>query len=175
MAQKIAPVVSGETKKTVGVGLIILDPEMRLYVVEEQRTNPRIMKRSGMLSFPLETQEDRDGGIKGTLHRLIEEETPYDVSDIELLGIHPEPFQYFLDQPHIHTHYAYAKFADHMDVHRHSTVGLSVDGTVEYRGLMHIYQLMNHDMIRVETRPILEHFYTNYFRRVKKKMPAGQV
>lgn len=175
MAQRIAPVVSGETK-TVGVGLIILNPEMRLYVVQEQCTNPRIMKRSGMLSFPLETQEDRDNGsIEGTLHRLIEEETPYDVSDIELLGIHPESFQFFPDQPHIHTRYAYAKFADHMDVHRHSTEGLSVDGTVEYRGLMRIYELMNQDMIRVEARPILEHFLLNHYRRVKKKMPASQV
>ncbi|MDP3965082.1 MAG: NUDIX hydrolase [bacterium] len=75
---------------TTGVGLLLFNQEGKIMVVRELRDKPVILKRAGMLSFPLETwkpQIDRD--FSDTLRRLMEEELggEFPCEDLRLFGV----------------------------------------------------------------------------------------
>ena len=149
-----------EKEKIVGVGLILyhIDGQgrMRIRVVREKRAKPLIGKEAGMLSFPLETQETQDeGSIIRTMRRCAGEE----------LGIPPErmdecfpvatEFRLFpgVEEFDIVTRYGIARYIGTFDAGFSSP-----SGETEAVGWMTVPELLAQPLIRVETRPICEHF-----------------
>lgn len=69
--------------------LIFSSPKGRIFCLEELQSKPQYEKRSGMLSFPIETIKEKDGESRDeALERLLREEVGYSLSlsDPDFLG-----------------------------------------------------------------------------------------
>jgi hypothetical protein len=159
-----------EKKKIVGVGLILyrVDDQgrMRIRVVRETRAKPLIRKKAGMLSFPLETQETQDeGSIIWTMRRCAGEELGISLDQmVECFPVATE-FRLFpeIEQFDIVTRYGIARYIGTL-----LDAGFSSpSGDTEAAGWMTVPELLARPLIRVETRPIYDHFLREMPHRQK--------
>ena len=149
-----------EKKMIVGVGLILYRIDdygrMRIMVVRENRAKPLIGKEAGMLSFPLETQETQDeGSIIRTMRRCAGEELG--ISPDQMVECFPVAIEFRLfpdvEEYNIVTRYGIARYIGIPD---HTVSSFSRE--TEVVGWMTVPELLAQPLIRVETRPICEHF-----------------
>lgn len=149
-----------EKKMIVGVGLILYRIDdygrMRIMVVRENRAKPLIGKEAGMLSFPLETQETQDeGSIIRTMRRCAGEELG--ISPNQMGKCFPVAIEFRLfpdvEECDIVTRYGIARYIGIPD---HAVSSFSRE--TEVVGWMTVPELLAQPLIRVETRPICEHF-----------------
>ena len=57
---------------------------IRMATVEELVPKPVIFKKAGMIGPPFETVKEDDNGTMGTLIRLVKEELPFSLQDINI-------------------------------------------------------------------------------------------
>lgn len=150
-------------KVIVGVGFLMLTLERvpRLFVVKELNDKPAISKVSGMLSFPLETMREIDGGVvENTIWRLIDEEIGTDQALVQILGVERERFKLIPDRDDVETVYGYGLFLGNPE-HKFSPS----DTDIAFAGWKTLAEV-SCSFTRVETVPILNHFRKNHFREV---------
>ncbi len=149
-----------EKKMIVGVGLILYRIDdcgrMRIRVVRENRAKPLIGKEAGMLSFPLETQETQDEeSVIRTMQRCAGEELG--ISPNQMGKCFPVAIEFRLfpdvEECDIVTRYGIARYIGIPD---HAVSSFSRE--TEVVGWMTVPELLAQPLIRVETRPICEHF-----------------
>ncbi|MBI2439293.1 MAG: NUDIX hydrolase [Candidatus Moranbacteria bacterium] len=144
-----------------GVGFIlssVVDKETKFLVIEELRDNEEIFKKSGMISFPLETMEEGESP-KETIFRLLEEELGIASHEVEISEIPGQKFRFFPGK-NIVTRYGYGFLLG--DPYRAFT---PKDTDIRIRGWMSIEELRGYGNVRVETLPILNHFVASYRAR----------
>jgi len=150
-------------KVIVGVGFLMFTSERvpRLFVVKELNDKPAISKGRGMLSFPLETMKESDGGVvENTIGRLIEEEIGADQSLVKILGVEQCRFKLIPGRDDVETVYGYGLFLGNPE-HKFSPS----DTDISFAG-WHTPTEVLRRFTRVETAPILKHFRKNHFRKV---------
>lgn len=150
-------------KVIVGVGFLMFTIERvpRLFVVKELKDKPAILKKSGMLSFPLETMEEIDGGVvEDTIWRLVEEEIGTDQTLVKILGVEQRRFKLIPGRDYVETVYGYGLFLGNPE-HKFSPS----DTDVAFAG-WHTLVEVSCSFTRVETAPILNHFRKNHFREM---------
>jgi hypothetical protein len=146
-------------KVIVGVGFLMFTLERvpRLFVVKELKGKPTIFKESGMLSFPLETMEEIDGGVvENTIWRLIEEEIGTDQTLVKILGVEQRRFKLIPGRDDIETVYGYGLFLGNPEKEFSPS-----DTDIAFAGWWPINRLLQQN-VRVEVRPILEHFVVKH-------------
>ncbi len=129
---------------------------MQILVVREKRAKPLIHKQIGMLSLPLETQEEQDrGSTIETMLRCGREELGLQNGDMSEIFPVAAEFRLFPDVEgcDIITRYGTAWYAGNPDRRL-----VSLSGDTEVVGWMTMSQLLAQPLIRVETRPVCEHF-----------------
>lgn len=145
-----------EEKSIVGIGLLLfawIKGGWRIFTIKELKSKPMIRKESGMISFPLETQEEKDGSMEGTLSRLIDEE----VGNIsEQVCIYEMVSKKFLIHKGIEIFYFYGIFGG--DYRQNFS---PKDDDIVYAGWWTLEELLAFTKIRVEVLPILQHFMKN--------------
>ena len=152
--------MNDKTALIVGVGLLLYrtlpNGTMQILVVRENRAKPLIGKEAGMLSFPLETQEIQDEeSVIRTMQRCAGEELGISPNQmVECFSVAIE-FRLFPDveEYNIVTRYGIARYIGIPD---HTVSSLSRE--TEVVGWMTVPELLAQPLIRVETRPICEHF-----------------
>ncbi len=144
----------------IGVGLILHrigpDGTIQILVVREKRAKPLIHKKIGMLSVPLETQEEQDrGSTIETMLRCGREELGLQNGDMSEIFPVAAEFRLFSDveEYDVVTRYGTARYVGNPDRRL-----VSLSGDTEVVGWMTISQLLAQPLIRVETRPVCEHF-----------------
>lgn len=150
-------------KVIVGVGFLMFTLKQipRLFVVRELNDKPVISKRSGMLSFPLETMKQVDDGTaENTIRRLIEEEIGVDQALVKILGVEQKRFKLIPGRDDVETVYGYGLFLGDPE-HEFSPS----DTDIVFAGWKTPEELL-YSFTRVETAPILTHFQENHFRKV---------
>jgi len=150
-------------KVIVGVGFLMFTFERvpRLFVVKELNDKPAISKQSGMLSFPLETMREIDGGaVENTIWRLIREEIGVHESFVKILGVEQCRFKLIPGRDDVVTVYGYGLFLGNPEHEFYPS-----DTDIVFAG-WHTPEEMLHSFTRVETAPILNHFQENHFREV---------
>jgi len=155
-------------KVILGVGFLLFTPERlsRLFVVRELKDKPSISKESGMLSFPLETAEESDGGVaENTIWRLVEEEIGVDRNLVVILGVEQRRFKLIPGRDDIETVYGYGLFLGNPEEHKFSPS----DTDIVFAGWKTIGEMSN-SFTRVETLPILMHFVDNHFHEVTREI-----
>jgi hypothetical protein len=138
----------------IGVGLLLF-LKGKLLVIRELRSKPQYSKYAGMLSFPLETFEKSDITFRKTLSRLAQEELGIINGEIILRNILPDKFNLLPGKPDIATYYGVADFAGSSE-----HIFVPQDDDIEVIGWMNPDELLQQKNIRVEVRPILEHFFS---------------
>ena len=156
-------VLADQEKKTtiVGVGLILCTlylGNIRVLVTEETRDKPLIRKRKGMRSIPFETVEERDGdNLVSVMERCAHEELGIETREMHIFGAVPEAFRLFPEVTgyDIVTRYGIAEYLG--DEQRRF---VAPAGDTRVVGWMTVKELMGlpPDTLRVETRPVMEHF-----------------
>lgn len=145
-----------------GVGFLLFSRSSsgawEIFIVEELQSKPEYHKSCGMVSFPLETFEERDVNFWGTISRLIREEIGFPAEEIAISGIVPEYFQPIPGREDVHITYGYGLFTG--DRNR---VLVPEDKDVKFAGWCPI-ELLFWKHTRIEVRPILEHFIKNHLR-----------
>ena len=137
----------------VGIGLILLSSENSLLAIRELRSKPEIHKKAGMLSFPLETFKEKDGNLRATIGRLLEEELGIPIEEVELWGIAPQFFTIIPGRRDIRVYYGVGTYLG--DPTREFR---PKDDDVEVVGWMTPGGLLMERHIRVEVAPILLDF-----------------
>lgn len=156
-------VFADQEKKTVivGVGLILCTlylGNIRVLVTEETRDKPMIRKKKGMQSIPFETVEERDGdNLISVMERCAHEELGIEAREMRIFGAVPEAFRLFpeVTEYDIVTRYGIAEYLG--DTGRQFTAPA---GDTRVVGWMTVRELLGlpPDKLRVETRPVMEHF-----------------
>ncbi len=152
--------MNDKTALIVGVGLLLYrtlpNGTMQILVVRENRAKPLIGKEAGMLSFPLETQEIQDEeSVIRTMQRCAGEELG--ISPNQMGKCFPVAIEFRLfpevEEIDIITRYGIARYVGIPEcAFRSSTRETKVVGW------MTVPELLAQPLIRVETRPICEHF-----------------
>jgi hypothetical protein len=147
-------------KKIVGVGFLMFTfkngdlPE--LLTIEELKDKPEYCKKAGMISFPLETVEEEDGGFQGTIIRLLKEEVGIHLGQVIICEIIPEKFQLIPGRNDVDTVYAYGIFKGNTDPSNFKPR----DNDIRFAGWKTIKELRS-GFVRVEVGPVLDHFITS--------------
>ncbi|HBI34033.1 MAG TPA: hypothetical protein DEA43_02420 [Candidatus Moranbacteria bacterium] len=147
-------------KKIIGVGLLLftsIEGVPKMYTVKELKAKPSIFKEVGMIGPPFETMEEKDDdNIETTITRLIQEETPFSISEICLHEIISEDFNLIPKRPDIFTRYAYASLKSDPpeEILELPDIDISFAG---WHPLCEMYDKFT----RIETLPILNHFKRN--------------
>ena len=143
----------------VGVGFLLFalkDGQVKLFVVEELTSKPAILKEAGMVSFPLETYEERDGSHFQTVVRLIDEEMGIPREQVTIYDIFPRAFQGIHGREDIIVFYGYGIFTGDADENFCPN-----DPEVSFAGWKTITDLLACHKQRVEVGPILSHFVSS--------------
>ena len=139
-----------------GFGLLlfaIIGKQPHLATVMELTSNPRISKRAGSISFPLETVDKKlDHCPQDTVDRLLIEELGLSPKQV-VYEIVEENFMLIPDDKNIVTRYAYG-FVRGKDLPCISPQDTDI---IFYRW-MPMDELFNTSHTRIETKPILQHF-----------------
>jgi len=149
----------GEFAMIIGVGFLLFAPingADKLFVLRELKSKPELHKRSGMLSFPLETFESRDGCPKATIYRLIEEEMGISQGKAQILGFSTQSFCLIPGRPDVLTFYGFGRFIGDPNQSFHPA-----DDDIEFVDWMKPEDLLG-QFVRVEVAPILGHFLNNF-------------
>lgn len=149
-------------KALVGVGFVLFNHKGEIFTVKELKSKPEYFKKAGMISFPLETQEDFDDGDVDTAERLIGEEMdlklrPY----ISCFVRDKNDFNLIPGRSNIITRYHFGFLTKNAPI---DDVKI-VDKDIEFYGWLKPTELFFADPVRVEVRPILEHLFRNYHNR----------
>jgi len=143
-----------------GVGFLLFSRngsgELELFVIEELESKPQHSKEKGMFSFPLETFEEGDVDYSGTILRLIREEVGAPMEEIVVSGIAQGYLQPIPGRPNVHIGYGYGLFTGVKG--RFFVPG---DKDIRFAGWWTMEALLRQH-VRVEVRPILEHFAKNH-------------
>lgn len=148
----------------IGVGFLlfsIINGVPRLFVVEELKDKPEIHKKSGMLSFPLETFKESDGGYLQTLHRLFEEEIGITKDQVEIRRLIPNNFYLIPGRCDIATVYGFGLFLGDPKGEFEP-----IDNDILFAGWYSCEGLIKHPLIRVETAPIIRNFQKHFIREI---------
>lgn len=149
-------------KPLTGIGFVLFNHYGEIFTIKELKSKPHYSKEAGMISFPLETQEDFDNGDTDTVERLIEEELdPRLRAYISCFVRDKNNFNLIPERPDIVTRYHFGfltKKAPIDDIE-------IVEKDVEFHGWMNPTRLFMTDLIRVEVRPILKHLFQNYYNQ----------
>jgi len=154
-------------KVIVGVGFLLFSrnssgvPE--LFTIVELGSKPEYGKSSGMLTFPMETFEARDGDFRGTLGRLIREEVGASPEEIVISGIVPGFFLPIPERKYLRLVYGYGLFTGDRE-----QVFTPEDGDVRFASWSTI-EFLQQQNVRAGVLPVLEHFVQNHFDRLFKK------
>jgi hypothetical protein len=146
-------------KPLVGIGLVLFNHRGEIFTVREMNSKPQYSKKAGMISFPLETQEDFDDGDFGTVKRLIEEEM--DIRFLAFIDSFIEEktnFRIIPNRSDIITRYQFAflnKKAPQNDI-------IIKDKEISFVGWLTPVKLFFSNLVRVEVCPILEHLFKNH-------------
>ncbi len=149
----------------IGVGLLLFAPinggAPELFTVEELRDKPKISKRAGMWSFPLETFEASDICPRNTIYRLIQEEIDMSISPelIEILEFSRQEFRPIPGREDITILYSFGLFKGEK-----GRIFKPQDDDVKPVGWKTFDELLAHE-VRVEVAPILGHYRENYLKR----------
>jgi hypothetical protein len=143
--------------------LFTTNKKLRLFTVEEQKEKPKLFKEKGMISPPFETFESRDENAKGTIIRLIEEEIGFSVSQVEIYAVATEKFNLIPGNDNIFTTYAVGILNGDPNQERHPK-----DTDIVFSGWKTIDELFL-CKVRIETRPIIDHFIKNYLPGILNK------
>lgn len=136
--------------------LFTVDKKLRLFTVEEQKAKPSLFKEKGMISPPFETSEAGDRNAEGTIIRLIEEEIGFPVSQVEIYAVATKKFNLIPGNDNIFTTYGVGILNGDSSQERHPK-----DTDIVFSGWKTIDELFLHK-VRIETRPIVNHFTKNY-------------
>lgn len=146
-----------------GIGFILFNYKGEIFTIKELKSKPEYFKEAGMISFPLETQEDFDNGDVDTVERLIEEEMDLRLrKHIYCFVRDKNDFSLIPGRSDIVTRYHFGflnKKAPINDIK-------IVDREIEFNGWLNPTQLFLSDLIRVEVRPILRHLFQNYHNQL---------
>ena len=152
-----------ENKKSlVCLGFVLFNHLGEIFTIKELKSKPEYFKEAGMISFPLETQEDFDNGDVGTAERLIGEEMdpklrPY----ISCFIRDKNDFNLIPGKSNIVTRYHFGFLTKNAPINDVEIM----DDDVEFYGWLKPADLFFADSIRIEVRPILEHLFRNYYNR----------
>lgn len=141
-------------EEIIGVGLLLF-LDGKLLVIRELQSKPQYHKFTGMLSFPLETYEKGDRNFASTVSRLAQEELGIINGEIILRHIVEKRFQLIPNREDISTVYGVADFKGQTN-----HIFIPQDTDVEIVGWLTPTELLESNSIRVEVRPILEHFFS---------------
>jgi len=147
-------------KITEGVGFLLFSKNpsgiWELFTIVELESKPQYHKERGMLSFPLETFEERDGNFTGTIDRLIKEEIGVPLNEVVVSGIARDCFQPIPGREDVHTYYGYGLFTGNRE-----RVFAPEDTDIKFAGWWSA-ELLLRQKVRVEVYPILKHFAENH-------------
>jgi hypothetical protein len=144
--------------------LFTVGKSLRLFTVEEQKAKPSLFKEKGMISPPFETFESRDENAEGTILRLIEEEIGFPISQVEIFSVAKEKFNLIPGNDDIFTTYAVGILNGDPSQERHPK-----DTDIVFSGWKTMDELFL-CKVRIETRPIFEHFAKNYLPGLLNKL-----
>jgi 8-oxo-dGTP pyrophosphatase MutT (NUDIX family) len=130
-----------------GVGLILLTPTGDMFVIRERNDKPHILKKSGMLSMPLETIEEGETADEAIV-RLISEEIGVVVLTPTLLDT------FHFEYPPAHTS-EITVYVAYTELKFNAT---PTSDDVEFYGWIQPESLLEKDHKRLEVQPILETF-----------------
>jgi hypothetical protein len=149
-------------KPLTGVGFVLFNHRGEIFTVKELKSKPEYSKEAGMISFPLETQEDFDNGDTDTVERLIEEEMdPRLRAHISCFVRDKNDFNLIPGRPDIITRYHFGFLTKKAPIDDIKIV----EEDIKFHGWMNPTRLFLSDLIRVEVRPILKHLFENYHNR----------
>ncbi|MFA6047782.1 MAG: hypothetical protein WCV59_02825 [Parcubacteria group bacterium] len=156
-------------KNILGVGFPVFSindsGELEVFTVKELRDKPEYFKKKGMISFPLETFEEKDVTPHGTILRLIKEEMGFLNGQVKICHIFREKFNLIPGRRDVFTAYGYGIFTGDRN-----QILQPEDDDVAYFGWKTIPELFRHS-VRIETSPILDHFLDSpYYRKLIKKL-----
>lgn len=143
-------------QKKIGVCFLILgvlNGELVVYCVKENKPKPEILKEGGEVGPPFETFQEADKIVENTLFRLIMEETLIDPRDVTIRQIGRDLFKLFPEQPHIFTMWAWATYHGAS----YEVSGAPEDKEVSLAGWKTLEQLSELKQ-RVETPTIIQAF-----------------
>ena len=143
----------------VGVGFLLFaikDRQLKLFTVEELTSKPVILKEAGMVSFPLETYEERDGSHLQTINRLIYEEMGIPRERVTVYGVSPNAFHGIHRREDIIVFYGHGIFTGDAEGNFCPN-----DPEVAFAGWKTLKELLEHPKRRVEVEPILSHFVSS--------------
>ena len=144
-------------QNAIGVGFLLftlVDGFLKLYTVRELKDKPEILKKSGMISFPIETFDPKlDKNEGDTIIRLIKEEIGFPIHQIKKFGIVPRNFFLLPDRKDIKTVYGYGLFTGNSD-----DTPTPSDSDIVFSGWKTTGELLSLPRIRIETDPILKDF-----------------
>lgn len=144
-----------DTTKT-GFGLLlffIIHKEPHLATVMELTSNPKISKRAGSISFPLETVDRKlDQCPEDTINRLLIEELGLDPT-VVAYEVAQDCFTLIPENRNIITRYAYG-FVKTREIPHIAPQ----DTDIMFFRWMTMKELLDTSHTRIETRPILHHF-----------------
>lgn len=141
-----------------GVGLVLCrlyQSQLQVMVVEETHDKVMIGKKQGMRSIPFETFEPQDRTLENTLYRCAREELGMEIKALRMLGVSPVLFRLFpeITEIDIVTRYGIVEYLGNP---HQQWVPAAEDTRVV--GWMTVDQLYEEPAIRIETRPVLDHF-----------------
>lgn len=142
-------------QNVIGIGFLLLtfiEGHWRILTIKELGSKPEINKESGMISFPIETLEERDKSEEGALLRLIKEETGITLKQIQFYEMVPKRFS-SVDYVGLEMIYAYGVFNGD---YRQNFIPRDTD--IVYAGWWTIEELLSFPKRRIEVSPILQHF-----------------
>lgn len=150
-------------RKIFGVGFLLFtinNKIPKLFTIEELKDKAEVKKEKGMLSFPLETFEEKDKTFENTIKRLLIEEVGVSLSQVDIKGIASKIFQLIPGRRDIYTVYGFGLFLGNL-----SDDFVPADNDVKFSGWKTIEDLCWHKT-RSETVPILEHFIEKHFQEL---------
>lgn len=139
-------------KTIIGIGLLLFSGH-QIMTVRELEDKPLVLKRRGMLSFPLETVKGTDRSHRNTVMRLLKEELGIFSTEVEFEGMAPKEFRLIPGMNNIHTLYGIARFVGNP----HRTFSPE-DTDIEIVGWKSPAELLNENLLRIEVAPILADF-----------------
>lgn len=147
-----------------GVGFLLFSKKgngiPRLYTVRELESKPQYHKHAGMESFPLETYEKKDGNLEGTAKRLLDEEIGITSQEVESCCLEKTRFNLIPGRKDIFIVYGYGIFTGDPE-----KIPGPKDKDVVFAGWATPSELLK-KYIRVETSPILCHFFENHSHKI---------
>ncbi len=160
-----------ESGMIIGVGFLLFSKnelgEPCVFTVEELVGKPSISKEAGMISFPLETFQKQDMSEIGTIFRLLEEEVGVHPHFVDICKVSPEKFSLIPGRQDIVTVYGYGTLLGNP-----GRKFRPKDSDIRFAGWKTLNELLV-CRIRVETTPIIRHFYVNHFKELLNQLSVA--